>query len=223
MKKSIKLAFAAIFAVAALTLPASASASDNDPIVFVHGFTANAAGWDTMKSRFVADGYDSSDFATVSYGFFESNTSIANKVKNAVNSILQSSGKTKADVITHSMGGLSGRYYVKNLGGGAVVDDFVSIAGPNHGTALAPACFFLTIQCREMTPGSSFLNALNSGDETPGPVRYLTQTSLCDAIVVPAAITTPLDGAQNDVFACKEHITMHRDAEVYAGIRDFLD
>lgn len=223
MRKSIAIAITAIAVIAAFALPTSASASSNDPIVFVHGFTGNPSGWDDMKARFIADGYDSSDFAAVSYGFFESNTSIAGKVKTAVNAIRQSTGKAKADVITHSMGGLSSRYYVKNLGGGTAVDEFVSVAGPNHGTTLAPSCALLTVQCREMTPGSSFLNALNSGDETPGPVRYLTQTSLCDAIVVPAATSTPLNGAQNDVFACKEHITMHRDAEVYAGIKAFIN
>jgi triacylglycerol lipase len=32
------------------------------------------------------------------------------------------------------MGSLSTRWYIKELGGGAPVDDWASLAGPNHGT-----------------------------------------------------------------------------------------
>ena len=35
------------------------------------------------------------------------------------------------------MGGLSTRYYLKNLGATQYVDDWVSIGGPNHGTTFA--------------------------------------------------------------------------------------
>nr|MBA3524532.1 hypothetical protein [Geodermatophilaceae bacterium] len=47
-------------------------------------------------------------------------------------------------VISHSMGGLSSRYYLRNLTGTAEVDGCVSLGGPNHGTktarsALTPA------------------------------------------------------------------------------------
>jgi triacylglycerol esterase/lipase EstA (alpha/beta hydrolase family) len=35
------------------------------------------------------------------------------------------------------MGALNSRYYLKNLGGTSYVDDFVSVAGTNHGTTTA--------------------------------------------------------------------------------------
>ena len=59
-----------------------------------------------------------------------------------VNEIKAATGAAKVDIITHSMGGLSSRYYIKNLGGAANVDDWVSLAGPNHGTTWAYGCFF---------------------------------------------------------------------------------
>jgi hypothetical protein len=50
------------------------------------------------------------------------------------------------------------------------------------------------VSCREMLPGSSFLRALNSGDETP--VRYGTLWSPCDEIINPDT-SVILSGATN--------------------------
>ncbi|MCZ7414840.1 MULTISPECIES: esterase/lipase family protein [unclassified Streptomyces] len=46
------------------------------------------------------------------------------------------------------MGGLSSRYYLKNLGGTSKVDSWASLGGPNHGTDMAEACF--NTSCLEM-------------------------------------------------------------------------
>jgi triacylglycerol lipase len=39
---------------------------------------------------------------------------------------------------------LSSRHWLKNLAGTAVVDEWVSISGPNHGTWTALACAALS-------------------------------------------------------------------------------
>lgn len=52
------------------------------------------------------------------------------------------------DVVAHSMGSLSSRYYLKNPGGTARVDEWVSIGGPNHGTYTAAGCSLLVSSTR---------------------------------------------------------------------------
>ncbi len=130
-----------------------------------------------------------------------------------------SSGATKVDIISHSMGGLSSRYYTKNLGGDLKVDEWVSLGGPNHGTDTANFCF--STSCSEMRIGSSFLAALNSGDETPGAVNYRTFMSPCDEIINPDS-SVALSGAINTQTACLSHSGLYQDATVYGQVRDFV-
>ena len=197
------------------------SASHVDPILFVHGYTSNAAAWDTMKARFLADGWESNRLYAYTFSSTKSNASIAADVKARVDQIRAATGAAKVDIIAHSMGSLSSRYYLKNLGGAAVVDEWVSLGGPNHGTTWAYGCFFFS-PCNQMLPGSSFLKALNSGDETPGAVRYGTWRSPCDELVVPSSSTSLSGAVSNTQTSCMGHSALRTDATVYGQVREFV-
>lgn len=145
---------------------------ERHPILFVHGWNSSGAIWGTMISRFKADGWTDAQLASWSYNTSQSNATTAKQIASKVDSILAATGASRVDVITHSMGGLSSRYYLKNLGGDAKVDAWVSLGGPNHGTTSAYGC--LQTACLEMRPGSTFLKNLNAQDETPGIPRYAT-------------------------------------------------
>jgi len=198
----------------------AATANHHDPILFVHGYTSNAATWDLTKSRFVADGWESNRLFAYTFSSTKSNASIAQDVATRVNQIKAATGAAKVDIITHSMGGLSSRYYIKNLGGAANVDDWVSLAGPNHGTTWAYGCFFFS-PCNQMIPGSSFLNQLNSVDETPGAVNYGTFWSSCDELINPDT-STILSGATNTNVGCLSHSGVKDSAAVYGQVRNFV-
>lgn len=200
--------------------PASAQATA-DPIVFVHGWNSSSSAWNTMIDRFVAAGYPRSRMVAITYNSNQSNGTIATQVRDAVNSLRASTGAAKVDIITHSMGGLSSRYYLKNLGGTAVVDDWVSLGGPNHGTNWAYACYLFSAGCRDMIPGSSFLNNLNATDETPGAVHYGTFWSSCDEIINPDS-SVLLSGATNTGVGCLGHSELRTDANVFAQVRSFV-
>ena len=215
MKKCLSAALAA--AVLGMALPASAAA--HDPILFVHGWNSSSSTWTTMISRFQADGWTTSELNNWSYNWHQSNATTASEIKTKVDSILATTGATKVDIISHSMGGLSSRYYARNLGGDAKIDDWVSLGGPNHGTDTANFCF--DTSCVEMRPGSTFLKSLNSGDETPGAVNYGTWWSPCDEVINPDS-SVPLSGATNTQTACMSHSSLHEDAGVYAQVRDFV-
>ncbi len=205
---------------AALTLVPTATASANDPIIFVHGWASTGSVWNTFIARFRADGWTTAELNNWSYNTSQSNVTTANQLATRVDQVRRATGAAKVDLVTHSMGGLSSRYYIKNLGGTSTVDDWVSLGGPNHGTDTANACSFQT-SCREMSQRSAFLTALNSGDETPGTVNYGTWWSPCDEIINPDS-SVALSGATNTQTACISHNNLHEDATVYGQVRNFV-
>ncbi|HEV7888117.1 MAG TPA: triacylglycerol lipase [Acidimicrobiales bacterium] len=196
-----------------------ARALAHDPILFVHGWNSNSSTWTTMINRFTADGWTAAELNNWSYDYSQSNATTAQQLSDKVNAILAATGAAKVDIISHSMGGLSSRYYTKNLGGGAKVDDWVSLGGPNHGTDTANFCF--STACTEMRINSAFLNALNTGDETPGAPHYGTYWSACDSVINPDS-SVSLVGATNTNTACISHSALHEDAAVYALVREFV-
>jgi len=219
-----RLVHAGLFLVAVsfafLATSRQSTANHVDPILFVHGYTSDASAWNTMISRFQADGWESNRLFAYTFSSTKSNASIAQDVKARVDQIRATTGATKVDIITHSMGGLSSRYYLKNLGGQANVDDWVSLGGPNHGTTWAYGCFFFS-PCNQMIPGSSFLNGLNSGDETPGAVNYGTWWSPCDELINPDT-SVILSGASNTQTSCMGHSALRTDLTVYGQVREFV-
>lgn len=193
----------------------------HDPILFVHGYGGSSANWDNMKSRFLADGWQDVELYSYTYSFLASNASTATEIKNQVDAILKKTGATKVDIIAHSMGSVSSRYYLKNLGGSSKVDAWVSLGGPNHGTDDVDTQNCQTVPCREIAIGSSFLAALNAGDETPGLVRYGTWRSPCDTTINPDDSVILL-GALNTLTACIVHFNLITDPTVYSQVRDFI-
>jgi triacylglycerol lipase len=205
--------------IAALAPAATASAVE--PILFVHGWNSSGTVWNTMIGRFQADGWTAAQTNNWSYNTAQSNVTTAGQVNTKVDQIRAATGAAKVDIISHSMGGLNTRYYLKNLGGAAEVDEWVSLGGPNHGTQTAYACFWNT-SCFEMQPGSSFLNNLNATDETPGAVNYGTWWSPCDNVINPDS-SVSLIGATNTQTACLGHSDLYLDATVYGQVRNFVD
>jgi len=208
----------AVCTAGAAAAPAASSAQD--PILFVHGYLESASLWNTMISRFEKDGYPSSYLSAYTYNTSQSNKVDAEKeVKSHVESLLKATGASKVDIISHSMGGLNTRWYVKFLGGETKVDDWVSLGGPNHGTETANFCF--STSCVEMRVGSTFLKELNAGDETPGTVSYGTWWSPCDEIINPDS-SVALSGATNTETACLSHTALTTDETVYKQVREFV-
>ncbi|HEV2857911.1 MAG TPA: lipase [Solirubrobacterales bacterium] len=210
---------AAIAVCIAAAIPASASAQD--PILFVHGWSESASLWNTMISNFEKNGYAKSQLSAYSYNTGTSNKTLAEtEVKSRVETLLKNNpGATKVDIIAHSMGSLNTRWYIKFVGGEAKVDDWVSLGGPNHGTETANACF--QTSCVEMRVGSKFLSELNAGDETPGAVSYGTWWSPCDEIINPDS-SVALSGATNTKTACLTHAALTTDSTVFTQVREFV-
>jgi len=191
------------------------------PILFVHGWNATSSTWTTMVGRFKADGWTDRELSTFSYNTSQSNATTAAIISQKVDSIRLATGAARVQLVTHSMGTLSARYYVRNLGGDGKVDAIVSLGGANHGTKTAQLCF--QTACQQMWPNSSFLTTLNATDETWGTPRYATWWSACDEVINPQTSTILSGGATNTQTACLKHGALHEDATVYLQVRDFVN
>ncbi len=209
----------AALALAGAALPATAFA--RDPILFVHGWSGEGGNWSYFAGRFLLDGYGSSLLDLWSYDWTKSNRLIAQDVANEVAALRARTGAARVDIVSHSMGGLNSRWYLKFLGGTANVDDWVSIGGPNHGTNLAYICSPFTSSCYDMQYESPFLRTLNEGDETPGSVNYGTFWSPCDEVINPDT-STIVSGASNTQVECLGHISLLGSEGVYRRVREFV-
>jgi triacylglycerol lipase len=192
----MKRILAATFATFALHA-AAAGAAPNDfscrppadhpsPVVLVHGTFANsAASWNLIAPALELDGYCvfEIDYGTNATGEIAAS---AGQLRDFVDQVLAATGAAKVSIVGHSQGGMMPRYYVKNLGGDTKVDDLIGLAPSNHGTTNPAAQWASWCQaCTEQVAGSSFLTALNAGDESPGGVSYTQIETRYDEVVTP--------------------------------------
>ncbi|PKI82275.1 hypothetical protein MVES1_003276 [Malassezia vespertilionis] len=75
---------------------------------------------------------------------------------------------TPIHVVTHSIGAISARYFLKFLGGSDFVKSYISIGAPQYGSP--GACG--EIVGGEVCTGTDFMKKLNKGDDTPGQTKY---------------------------------------------------
>ncbi|WP_051399575.1 esterase/lipase family protein [Haloechinothrix halophila] len=223
LRRTLGLLAATVLAVAGAQVAAAgvASGAERDPVIFVHGYSMTSESWADMMADFLADGYSSDELYAWDYDTAQSNKTTAEEFVAVVDDMLAKTGAAEVDVVTHSMGGLNTRWYLKFLGGSDKVDDWVSLAGPNHGTINSGFCYALHTSCQEMMQGSDFLLTLNDGDETPGTTDYGTWWSQCDEIINPST-STILDGATNTQTHCLEHLMFLSDPIVSQQVRDFV-
>jgi triacylglycerol lipase len=193
-----------------------AEAAVINPVVLVHGFTGSPSSMATLASRFQAQGRQtfSIDYNT------ENNVTNASQLSSYINSVKTQTGAAKVDLVVHSMGGLSSRYYLKNLGGQSSVEQFVSLGSPHYGQLAA--CLLPTSFGGQMCPYSSFLSSLNSGDDTPGSLLYTTIYSTNDG-------TVPTSSSRLDGGACFKQVSgvshsgLTTDATVFAHVLAAVD
>ncbi len=187
-----------------------------NPIVLVHGWNSSSSAMATLKSRFEAQGRQA--FSIDLPG--QNNITNAQALATFVTNVKTQTGAAKVDLVSHSMGALSTRYYIKSLGGGASVSEYVSLGGPQYGLGIA--CFLFTNAGGQMCPYSSFLSGLNSGDDTPGSLLYTTIYSTGDEVV-------PNSSSRLDGGACYKQVTglnhsaLHEDATVFNYVLSAVD
>jgi triacylglycerol lipase len=157
------------------------------PAVIVHGtFGDQKSLLDNLSYALKRDGFCvyALDYGNRATGPIEDS---AAELDRFVDKVLAATGAAKVELVGHSQGGMMPRYYIKNLGGSATVEDLVGLSPSNHGTTVqggfdtSAMCY----ACAQQAAGSDFLTVLNNPDETPGLVDYTQVSTKYDEVVVP--------------------------------------
>jgi triacylglycerol esterase/lipase EstA (alpha/beta hydrolase family) len=203
-------------------------------VIVVGGLSGIAAVYEPLAARLRADGYRVWIYQLPDLGLGDIPTS-ARALATYVGQVRAATGAATVDVVAHSEGGLVSRYYLKRLDGTGSVGRYVSLGSPQYGTYVANLVAFLglgscvgIVACQQMTIGSAFLTDLNSGDDTPGTVRYTAVRTLQDELVRPVGNASLSDGATNVLIqsACPlrlvGHLGLVLDGTVYSIVRGAL-
>ncbi|WP_328722527.1 alpha/beta fold hydrolase [Streptomyces sp. NBC_00247] len=181
------------------------SAAHPRPVVLVHGTFGNSVdNWLVLAPYLVARGYCvfSLDYGQlpgvpVFNGLGPIDKSAA-QLSAFVDKVLAATGKSKADLVGHSQGGMMPNYYLKFLGGAAKVNALVALAPDNHGTTLLGLTKLLpyfpgaesllnaaTPGLADQVAGSPFVTKLNSLPDTVAGVKYTVISTRYDEVVTP--------------------------------------
>lgn len=193
-----------------------------DPVLFIHGINGNASSWATLRARLVDAGWPATrlvakTFPDPSMGCNLDNASL---VSTWVAELQTATGAARVDLVAHSMGTLSSRYYMKNIGGSAHVGTYVTLGGMHHG--LSSPCLSPLNVCvwKELCSTGPYVAQLNSAPVTPGPARWVSIYSTGDTTV--PADSSYLDGGENIVFSGVTHEGLQQDEGVFLEVKRVL-
>lgn len=144
----------------------------------------------------------------------------AERVAAAVERLKQETGAAQVDIVTHSMGGLAGRYYMLRRGGNQHVRRFVSIATPHHGTRWAQ--LELCQSMSDMKPGNALLKELEPDVPVPG-VKCLNIRAGWDQIVWPREHGRWGEHARDHELPFAEHWAVQTDVRLLALVLTELE
>jgi pimeloyl-ACP methyl ester carboxylesterase len=229
-----------------------------NPVVLVHGLAANqTVNWQTMSPLLANNGYcvfsltygtrDEVEFPGYQPGGLNRMEQSARQLRDFVKRILQATGARKVDIVGHSEGSLMPNYFVKFLGGSALVRRYVGLTPLWGGTDLAAAGtldqlgqslglsdqFWATIDpycssCRQFVRGSEFLRKMNTGGPAVPGVVYTMIMTRYDELVIPYT-SGVMPGATNIVIQDQcpqdfsEHLALAFDPNAGRDILNALD
>jgi triacylglycerol lipase len=198
------------------------------PVIFVHGVNGSSANFDTMAQRLAEDGWPEEyliffDAEDPAWGC---NVDNADAIQLLVDDTIEATCQPRVDVVAHSMGTLSSRYYVKNLGGTELVNTYATLGGQHHG--LASPCFapdWLNVCVwQELCETGEFIAQLNEEPATPGEAWWVSMYGTADDTVPNSS--SYLGGAENIEFVGVEHSGANgllEVEEVYDEVRRVLE
>lgn len=187
--------------------PEGADPAVDMPIVFIHGINGDASNWDLVIERLIADGWPEDRLFARTFDDPEwgCNVDNASTIDTWVQAVLEETGAERVNLVAHSMGALSSRYYVKNLGGQAVVNTYATLGGMHHGllSACSPDFPFKPCVWEEICSLGDYVAQLDEEPATPGELHWVSIYGTADETV--PSWSSELDGAENISIEGVEH------------------
>jgi triacylglycerol lipase len=173
---------------------------ENTPLVLlVHGYACNRGLWWWMLRKLRWHGFRAG--AVSLEPPLASIDALAEQLHRDIEDFLRDNASDSLTLVTHSMGGLTARAYLKQYRGSRVAK-LVTLACPHHGTRLAypgPGR-----NAREMEPGSAWLTALAEGEAMPVP--FVNVWSRHDNFVAPQ-VSGRMEGGREIVLDGLGHLS----------------
>ncbi|MBH0775766.1 esterase/lipase family protein [Nocardia bovistercoris] len=166
LQRLLVLATAAAAVVTPFAANPSAHAADapRAVVIFVPGQSVGPLPYEPMAASLRADGYAT---RVLDLNGFDM-TADAVAIARAVDTARGEHPKAPVALVTHSVGAVSGRHYLRELGGADKVATYVAIGAPQYGS---PAACGQPVGA-EVCPGTEFMTNLNRGDDTHGATAY---------------------------------------------------
>lgn len=193
--------------------------------------------WGSSVAEYLGKiGYDESEIYRIDLALFQgwgtsSPREYVPRLDDQVKRIHEEHGK-EVDIIAHSLGGLTARWYVEENGGDQYVDDLITLAAPNQGSHVFYA-FYMFPAGRAMVPYSDFLNQLNKSPLAPD-VEYTAVWSDIDEVFLfnlfysdgaklPQHLIDEHGNARNVLGGAEEHIELAVSWRVFKRYVQYLD
>jgi triacylglycerol lipase len=191
-----------------------------NPVLVIGGFDADVTKLDTLRAWLDSRGYTAYSMVlpgdpTATAPISESAQAVADKVAE----IRRTTGSARVDLVGHSMGGLAQRHFVKFLSGRDLVGTYVDFGTPEQGELLGALCSTYP-GCRDLSPGSPFLTALNADPAVPPglPAYHLfSENAGAEKLPLPGAINASIQSF------CPSREVSHGNEPVDAVFQQLVD
>ncbi len=176
------------------------------PVVLVHGTGGNrSTNWQTYGPLLKNNGYCvfaltygelSAPYPVSALAGLGSMRTSAEQLRTFIDRVRSATGAGQVDLVGHSQGTLMPTYYLKFLGGGPKVHNYISLAPLWHGTEVLPRELAKTlgidasavpvcVACGEFNPDSTFMKEIRAGGVAVPGVNYVNIVTKYDELVVP--------------------------------------
>jgi len=175
-------------ATACQTIRPSGTPSGHNPVVFVHGWSANETMWDTAVAQFKAAGYTAGDIDVLYYDSGLTASAAAEKLATEVDFLKAFTGKSKVDIVSHSLGSMVTKHCIELGGCAGKVGHWMSLAGADNGTSFGTICAPFFASCKDMAGQTTEIADLQAAwpQITTQAVKVEVQWSANDGVIIPA-------------------------------------
>jgi len=187
------------------------------PVLLVHGYVSNRGLWWVFRRVLEARGETA--WAVTLEPVYGSIDSLVDPLAARIDEFLASTGAQQVVLVTHSMGGLVARAYLRDHGA-AKVAQLVTLGGPHHGSV--HAYLGAGANARQMEPGSPWLEALARSEAQSFAVPFTSIFSHHDNFVAPQTSSVH-PAARNVPLAGIGHVSLAFSGEVLELVAVELD